>query len=403
MSRKFIAIAAGGLALTFAAAPLGVLHSQVTAPGTNPRGVDTTRTTTTGANPTTTSTSTSSTTNAAAVRAEINTDLPFLQTAASANLMEIQLGQLAQTKGSNNAVKQFGKRMVTDHTRLEQQVSSLTSRNGVSLNPSLNSEAQSNVSQLQNLSGDQFDKAYMSMMIQGHQKDVIDFQSQSQSANSSQVRQLASNALPTLRQHLTLAQQVGGQVGATTTTNVVTANNGNTSNANASNANAANVNTKASREIRMDRDFITVNAANNYMEVLLGRLALQKAQNSDVKAYAERVVRDHNMLQDEWLKVAQQNGIPLKPGMGKNHREKLTRLEKLSGKEFDKQFMIIMIDTHQDYANSMEKQSRTAHSPEVRQIAERSLSTLRDSFHEAKRVGAEVGANNTNAKLRSES
>ncbi|HET6797552.1 MAG TPA: DUF4142 domain-containing protein [Gemmatimonadales bacterium] len=397
MSRKFIALVAGGLVLTFAAAPLGVLHSQVTAPGTNPRGVDTSKTTTTGANPTTTATP-PPTTNAAAVRAEINTDLPFLQTAASANLMEIQLGQLAQTKGSNNAVKQFGKRMVTDHTRLEQQVSSLTSRNGVSLNPSLNSEAQSNVSQLQNLSGDQFDKAYMSMMIQGHQKDVIDFQSQSQSANSSQVRQLASNSLPILRQHLTLAQQVGSQVGATTTTNVVTANN-----ANASNANAANVNTKASREIRMDRDFITVNAANNYMEVLLGRLALQKAQNSDVKAYAERVVRDHNMLQDEWLKVARQNGIPLKPGMGKNHREKLTRLEKLSGKEFDKQFMNTMIDTHQDYANSMEKQSRTAHSPEVRQIAERSLPTLRDSFHEAKRVGAEVGANNTNAKLRSES
>ena len=396
MSRKFIAIAAGGLALTFAAAPLGVLHSQVAAPGTNPRGVDTTKTTTTGANPTTTTTPTSSATNTAAVRAEINTDLPFLQSAASANLMEIQLGQLAQTKGSNNAVKQFGKRMVTDHTRLEQQVSSLTSRNQVSLNPSLNSEAQSNVSQLQNLSGDQFDKAYMSMMIQGHQKDVIDFQSQSQSANSSQVRQLAGNALPTLRQHLTLAQQVGSQVGATTT-NVVTANNGN-----ASNANAANVNTKASREIRMDRDFITVNAANNYMEVLLGRLALQRAQNSDVKAYAERVVREHNMLQDEWLKVAQQNGIPLKPGMGKNHREKLTRLEKLQGKEFDKQFMNTMIDTHQDYANSMEKQSRTAHSAEVRQIAERSLPTLRDSFHEAKRVGAEVGANNTNAKLRSE-
>jgi len=392
MSRKFIAIAAGGLALTFAAAPLGVLHSQVTAPGTNPRGVDTTRTTTTGANPTTTTPPTSSATNAAAVRAEINTDLPFLQTAASANLMEIQLGQLAQSKGNNNAVKQFGKRMVTDHTRLEQQVSSLTSRNGVSLNPSLNSEAQSNVSQLQNLSGDQFDKAYMSMMIQGHQKDVIDFQSQSQSANSSQVRQLAGNSLPILRQHLTLAQQVGSQVGATTT-NVVTANN----------ANAANVNTKASREIRMDRDFITVNAANNYMEVLLGRLALERAQNADVKAYAERVVREHNMLQDEWLKVAQQNGIPLKPGMGKNHREKLTRLEKLKGKEFDKQFMNTMIDTHQDYANSMEKQSRTAHSPEVRQIAERSLPTLRDSFHEAKRVGAEVGANNTNAKLRSES
>jgi putative membrane protein len=169
------------------------------------------------------------------------------------------------------------------------------------------------------------------------------------------------------------------------------------------NANAANANNaKASREIRADRDFITVNAANNYMEVLLGRLALQRSQNSDVKGYAERVVREHNMLQDEWLKVAQENGIPLKPGMGKNHREKLTRLEKLSGKDFDREFMNTMIDTHKDYANSMEKQSRTAHSAAVRNIAERSLPVLRPLFQEAKRVGAEVGAN-TNVKLRSES
>ena len=392
MSRTFIAMAAGGLVLAFAAAPVGVLHSQVVAPGTNPRGTDTTRTTTTGATPTTTQTNPAPANNTEAIRAEIRSDLSFLQTAASANLMEIQLGQLAQSRASNSAVKQFGKRMVTDHTRLEQQLSSMTSRNAVDLNPTLNSEGQQSVSQLQNLSGDQFDKAYMTMMIQDHQKDLIDFQNQSQSANSAQVRQLASNAVPVLRQHLTLAQQAGAQVGATTTTNVAAA---------AATPTTPN-NAKASRDIRADRDFITVNAANNYMEVLLGRLALQRSQNPEVKSYAERIVREHNMFQDEWLKMAQQNGIPLKPGMGKNHRAKLNRLEKLSGNNFDREFMNTMIDTHKDYANSMEKQSRTAHSAAVRDIAERTLPTLREEFQEAKRIGAKVGAN-TNVKLRSES
>jgi putative membrane protein len=100
--------------------------------------------------------------------------------------------------------------------------------------------------------------------------------------------------------------------------------------------------------------------------------------------------------------MAQQNGIPLQPGMGKNHRAKLNRLEKLSGNNFDREFMNTMIDTHKDYTNSMEKQSRTAHSAAVRDMAERTLPTLREEFQEAKRIGAKVGAN-TNVKLRSES
>jgi putative membrane protein len=392
MSRRFITMAAGGLALALASTPVAVLRSQVIAPGTNPRGTDTTKTSTSGANPTT-----PQPTNPAAVRAEINTDLPFLQAAASANLMEIQLGQLAQTKASNSAVKEFGKRMVTDHNRLEQQVSSLTSRNGIPFKPALNSEGQQNVSQLQNLSGDQFDKAYMSMMIQAHQRDVIDFQNQSQSANSAQVRELASNSLPILREHLTQAQQVGTRVGAPTTPTVATTGNVATTAAPAAGAG------KASPEIKADKAFIQVNAANNYMEVLLARLALQRAHNKDVKAYAERVNREHNRLQDEWVKVAQDNSVPLNSGsMGKNHREKLTQLEKTSDKDFDREFMNLMIDTHKDYANSMEKQSRTAHSAQVRNIAQSSLPTLRDLFHEAKRVGGEVGAS-TDVKLKSES
>jgi putative membrane protein len=100
---RLMVMAAGGLAMALVAAPIGVLHSQVGAPGNYPR------TPTTG--PVTTS----------QAQADIRADLPFMQEVASANLMEVRLGELAQQRALTPAVKQFGQRMVSDHSSLQSQ------------------------------------------------------------------------------------------------------------------------------------------------------------------------------------------------------------------------------------------------------------------------------------------
>jgi putative membrane protein len=382
MSRRFIAMAGSGLALVLAAAPLGVLHSQVTNPGTNPRQRTDTTTPPTTTQPTTPQGAAAPTQEA--ITAEMRNDLPFIREAASANLMEIHLGQLAQSKASNSSVKQFGQRMVTDHARLEQQLTSMLSRNGIGFNPELSSEHQEKVTRLQNLSGQQFDQAYMSIMIQDHQTDIGKFEEQSRSADSPQVRDLATNSLPVLQQHLTLAQQVGGQVNAQPVT-----------------AAAGNQAGQVSADIKADEFFIRENTQDNYLEVLAGRLAEKKAQNSAVKDFAQRMDRDHNRFQDEWVRMATQNGLTYKAGMGKVHRAKLKKLEKLSGRAFDRAYMNMMLEDHKGYIGYLEKEGRAAHSAAVRQIAESELPTLREHFAEAKRIGAQVGAN-TNVSLRSE-
>jgi len=389
MPRRLNAMVAGAMAMAFAAAPIGVLHSQVVAPGTNPRGTDTTRTTTTTTGtPTTPTTSQTAATGqvstAQQIQAEMRNDLPFLREAASANLMEVQLGQLAQSKASNSAVKQFGERMVTDHNRLEQQLSSTVSRNGIELNAQLNSDHQAKVSRLQSLSGAEFDRAYMSMMIQDHQADAAKFDQQSLTADSPQIRALATNALPILQQHLTLAQQVGTQVNAQPTTAV-----------------AGKAPGKASREIMADSKFIRENTADNYLEVSIARLAEKKAQNSAVKDYARRVVADHNKLQNDWVEVSTQNGLAYQTGIGKHHRDKLNRLENVSGREFDRAFMTMEVQNHKDYIDYLQKEGRAAHSSQVRELVDRTLPVLLNHFSQAKRVGAQVGAD-TNVSLRSE-
>jgi putative membrane protein len=388
MTRQFSAIAAGALAMAFAAAPLAVLHSQVVAPGTNPG----TTTPTTGTPQQTTPAAQPS------VTADIRNDLPFMQEAASANLMEIQLGQLAQAKASNAAVKQFAQRMVNDHRALEQQVTSTASQNKIALNATINAQHQAQVSRLQSLSGSQFDQSYMSLMIQDHQTDVTKFQQESSSANSAQVRDLAAKSLPVLQQHLTLAQQVGSQVNAqvASTNTTTTTTTGATANANNTNKTG-----KGNKDIMADSRFIRENATDNYLEVTLARLAERKAQNSAVKDFAQRAEQDHNQAQDEWVRLGSGNGLNVSPGMGKLHRQKLSQLEKVSGKEFDRAYMTMEIQNHKDYIDYLQREGRATHSAQVRQLVNNEIPQLKQHFEQAKQIGAQVGAK-TNVTLRGE-
>jgi putative membrane protein len=365
---RHIVVAGGGL-VAFMAAPMLALQAQVVAPGTNPQAPNPAPTTNPAPTPNPTATPTQG------VDGEMRNDLPFLQEATNANVLEVRLGQLAQSKASNPAVKQFGQRMVEDHTRLQQDLGSMTSRNAIPLNATVTPAHSEKINRLESLSGPQFDQAYMSMMIQDHQTDVAKFENQSRNADSPQVRELAAKSLPVLQQHLSFAQQVGSQV----------------------NAGVA----RETKEVRADRKFIHEIAADHLLEVLLARLAESRGQSSAVKQFAKQLEADHNRLQDDWLAMSSRNGHEFKARIGKNHRAKLTRLEKLSGRAFDRAYMTMMVQNRKDYINYFEKEGRAAHSSQVRELVNRDLPTLRSHFNGAKEVGAEVGAD-TAATLRSE-
>ena len=374
MSVRRHIVTAGGVLAVALMAPMIALQAQVTAPGTNPKTPTTTPAPTSAPNPAATPSQSGD--------REMNNDLPFLREAAGVNLMEIRLGQLAQSKASNAAVKQFGQRMVNDHTRIEQDLSSIVSANGIALNPTLTSDQNNKINSLQGLSGSQFDQAYMSLMIQGHQTDVAQFDNQSRNADSPQVRDFAARSLPVLQQHLTLAQQVGSQVNAVVATTPLPAQGGQAG-------------------VRADNQFIREVASDNMLEVRLAQLAQSKGQSSAVKQLATRIAADHNRLQGEWSAMASGTGQPFKPGMGKNHKAKVDQLQKLSGRAFDRSYMTMVVRNHKDYIDYFEKEGRSAHSTQVRDLVNRDLPTLRSDFNQAKQVGAQVGAD-VNVTLRSD-
>jgi putative membrane protein len=135
-------------------------------------------------------------------------DRHFIQRAAEGNQAEVELGKLATEKGSSQDVKQFGQKMVDDHSKAKQELQQIASEKHVRLPDGLSAKNLGTKTHLQKLSGKQFDQAYMHNMVADHTKDVSEFQRETISAKDPEVKSYAQNTLPTLQDHLKMAKQI---------------------------------------------------------------------------------------------------------------------------------------------------------------------------------------------------
>src|SRR6478672_8230657 len=145
-------------------------------------------------------------------------DHAFVTQAAKGGLAEVQLGQLAADKASSDEVKKFGQRMVTDHSKANDELKSLAQSKNVTLPTDLDPKDKATHDRLAKLSGAAFDRAYMQHMLADHRKDVNEFKKESTSGKDSDVKAWASKTLPTLEEHLKLAQDANKAVGTSGST-----------------------------------------------------------------------------------------------------------------------------------------------------------------------------------------
>ena len=139
-------------------------------------------------------------------------DRTFAHEAAIGGMAEVKLGNLAQQQASSEQVKQFGARMVKDHSHANDELKQVASRKGIQLPTNLDSKTQKDVDDLQKKQGADFDKAYMDHMVKDHKKDVSDFKKEANSGKDPDVKAFAAKTLPTLQEHLQLAESTHGAV-----------------------------------------------------------------------------------------------------------------------------------------------------------------------------------------------
>ncbi len=141
-------------------------------------------------------------------------DAEFAQRAAEANLAEVKLGNLAEQKGTTETVKDFGKRMVADHSKAEDTLKTVAATNQITLPTALDAKDQAICDQLSKLSGEAFDRAYARDMLRDHRNDVAEFRDEASDGKDAAIKNFASRTLPTLETHLKLAHEMVQTVSA---------------------------------------------------------------------------------------------------------------------------------------------------------------------------------------------
>lgn len=132
------------------------------------------------------------------------TDQTFLTNAMKGDNSEVALGQLAQQKGGSQGVKDLGAMLVSDHGAHKQQVAALAQQAGVAVTDDIMDEAKTLKTKLDGLSGDAFDKQFVSAAIEDHKKDIAKYETEAKGTGP--VADLAKQTLPTLKKHLSTAE-----------------------------------------------------------------------------------------------------------------------------------------------------------------------------------------------------
>lgn len=129
-------------------------------------------------------------------------DAQFLVNAAEINLEEIRLGQLAQQKGGTAQVKELGKMMEVAHTKSLSDLSALAQSKSITIPTSATEDSHDAYQKLNEKSGNDFDKAYVDMMVSEHKDAIEAFEDASTDSNDSDIKNWATVSLPGLRTHL---------------------------------------------------------------------------------------------------------------------------------------------------------------------------------------------------------
>jgi putative membrane protein len=145
-----------------------------------------------------------STSKSPATAALSDKDKAFMKDAAKGGQMEVDMGKMAEKQGKNADVKKFGTRMVTDHSKANNELMGIAKKKGVDLSKEKPS--------MKKLNDASFDKEYIDAMVKDHQEDLAAFQAEVKKGSDADVKAFASKGSEMIKKHLALAKSTQAKV-----------------------------------------------------------------------------------------------------------------------------------------------------------------------------------------------
>jgi putative membrane protein len=143
---------------------------------------------------------------------KMSADQKFALEAAMGGMLEVELGRVAVEKGASDEVRQFGRRMVDDHSKANEELMRVANGKGMSLPNAIDPKHRSEMQKLSALSGEKFDKEYVKLMLKDHKQAVAAFEKEANGGMDADLKALAASTLPTLRAHLQMIQRISDKM-----------------------------------------------------------------------------------------------------------------------------------------------------------------------------------------------
>lgn len=152
-----------------------------------------------------------------------------------------------------------------------------------------------------------------------------------------------------------------------------------------------NSNTGGSKNVSSaDADFMNKAAQSGMAEVELGKMASQKAQNAEVKQFAQQMIAEHTRANNELKTLAAGKSFTLPTDVNAEHKEAMDKLSKLSGAAFDKEYVAVMIKDHEKSVAEFQKQSDGGTDADVKAFAAKTLPVIKMHTEMVKGINAKM-------------
>lgn len=281
------------------------------------------------------------------------TPAAFLINAFQDSQAEIQSATLTLQKSTNPTIRDFAQQMIDDHTVLKNEITQLAQARNIILPTILAVEHQSAYNDMSNMTGTDFEKAYMNHNVLVHELDVTQATAQSQNGSDADIKAAAAAALPILERHRQMAIDIYADI---------------------------------------IPSLLFAAFQDGMGEILLSNLALQKSSNVDMQQYAQTMINDHNQANAQVLQLAQAKNLQLPYEISPEQLLAYINLSRTTGADFDKKYIGLNVTIHQ--RDVQEFQDRSANEPDadIRAFATATLPVLTTHLNRAQQIDASLPA-----------
>ncbi|MFN2452621.1 MAG: DUF4142 domain-containing protein [Pyrinomonadaceae bacterium] len=140
-----------------------------------------------------------------------------------------------------------------------------------------------------------------------------------------------------------------------------------------------------------DLAFMNDAAPGSMAEVELGKLAAKQGASKDVKQFGQHMVEDHTKAGKELMSLAEQKKVMLPPDVLPKHKEAMEKLSKLSGADFDREYVKEMVAAHEKDVAAFEGVAMNGTDKDVQGFAAKTLPTLKEHLRMIREINEKMG------------